>query len=46
MGLDAQGVIVAAGCRATPRFPDWTALAERGHGEVLLHLLALARQSG
>ena len=42
-GLAPAAVAVAA---ALPRYaphPDWDGLAARGHGDVLLHLLALAR---
>ncbi len=42
-GLAAEAVAVAA---ALPRYaplPDWDELATRGHGEVLRHLLGLAR---
>jgi DNA polymerase len=42
-GLAAETVAVAAALPRHTALPDWNALAARGHGEVLLHLLGLAR---
>jgi DNA polymerase len=42
-GLAAEEVAVASALPRHAPLSDWDALASRGHGEVLLHLLALAR---
>ncbi|HEU4652028.1 MAG TPA: hypothetical protein VFS49_11505 [Croceibacterium sp.] len=42
-GLAPESIAVAAALPRHTPLPDWDALAARGHGEVLLHLLALAR---
>jgi len=42
-GLAPEAVAVAAALPRHAPHPDWDGLAARGHGEVLLHLLGLAR---
>ena len=42
-GLASESVALAAALPRHMPLPDWDALAARGHGETLLHLLALAR---
>jgi DNA polymerase len=42
-GLAPETVAIAAALPRHMPLPDWNALAARGHGEILLHLLALAR---
>jgi DNA polymerase len=41
--LAPEAVTVAAALPRHTPLPDWNGLAARGHGEVLLHLLGLAR---
>jgi DNA polymerase len=42
-GLAPGTVAIAAALPRHMPLPDWNALAARGHGDILLHLLALAR---
>lgn len=41
-GLDADRIVSAAALPRRVAMPDWGDLVAQGHGEVLLHLLALA----